>query len=131
MYSIQRTDYGFKLVFEGFIQKDEMEKWVAESKENLDNVVGNFFVFIDMRSLKPLPEESQAAMEEGQKAYKAKGMQRSVVILNNPTTTMQFKRIARETGIYQWERYIDASSVPDWEGKGLMWLKEGIDPDKK
>jgi len=34
-------------------------------------------------------------------------MVRSVVILANTITKLQFKRIAQETGIYQWERYID------------------------
>jgi hypothetical protein len=42
-------------------------------------------------------------------------MDRSVVILANSVTTMQFRRIAQETGIYQWERYIDASKVTNWE----------------
>ncbi|HMV41143.1 MAG TPA: hypothetical protein PK079_09135 [Leptospiraceae bacterium] len=60
-----------------------------------------------MRTLKPLPPESQIHMQEGQKLYKEKGMVRSVVILANTITKLQFKRIAQETGIYQWERYID------------------------
>lgn len=69
-------------------------------------------------------------MEEGQKLFKQKGMTRSVVILNSPIVTVQFKRIAKETGIYNWERYLDASSTPDWEQKGRRWLTDGIDPDK-
>jgi hypothetical protein len=43
---------------------------------------------------------------------------------------MQFRRIGKETGIYEWERYIDASSVADWEKIGIDWLSKGIDPDK-
>ena len=27
MYKIEKTDYGFKLVFEGFIQSPEMKEW--------------------------------------------------------------------------------------------------------
>jgi hypothetical protein len=57
-------------------------------------------------------------------------MERSVVILSNTVTTMQFKRIAQETGIYQWERYIDASKTQNWEGIGKKWLVNAIDPDK-
>ncbi|OEU57610.1 MAG: hypothetical protein BA871_10695 [Desulfuromonadales bacterium C00003096] len=69
-------------------------------------------------------------MQDGQKLYKEKGMVRSVVILDNVITKMQFRRIGKETGIYEWERYIDASSVADWEKIGIDWLSKGIDPDK-
>ena len=57
-------------------------------------------------------------------------MERSVVILDNVITTMQFKRIAQETGIYQWERYIDASSTGNWQKAGEDWIVKGIDMDK-
>jgi hypothetical protein len=43
---------------------------------------------------------------------------------------MQFKRIAKETGIYQWERYIDSNANPTWEQAGVDWLVKGTDPDK-
>ncbi len=44
---------------------------------------------------------------------------------------MQFKRIARETGIDQWERYINASATPNWEQVGIDWLTRAADPDAK
>jgi len=130
MYKVEKTSYGYKLIFGDFIQADEMKKWVDESKEILANSTSEFYIFVDMRTLKPLPEDAQPFMQEGQKLYKQSGMKRSVVILNNPIITLQFKRIAKETGIDQWERYIDASSVPDWEAKGLAWITEGKDPDQ-
>ncbi len=34
-------------------------------------------------------------------------------------------------GIYEFERYIDASSVADWEKVGIDWISNRIDPDKK
>jgi hypothetical protein len=74
---------------------------------------GGFGVFVDMRTLKPLPEDAQKVMEEGQKLFKQKGMTRSVVIVTGALTKMQFKRIAQETGIYEWERYIDSASGSD------------------
>ena len=56
---------------------------------------------------------------------KQKGMERSAVILANATVTLQFKRIARETGIDAWERYVDASSVPDFETAAVDWITKG------
>ncbi len=129
MYKIDKKSYGYHLIFSDFIKAEEMNQWVEDSKLALQNENGQFGVFVDMRSLKPLPEDSQNHMVEGQKLYKQKGMQRSVVILSSAITTMQFKRIAKETGIYAWERYIDASKEENWEAVGISWLEKAIDPD--
>ena len=59
-----------------------------------------------------------------------KGMERSCVILSNSLTKMQFTRIAKETGIYAFERYIDASVSQDWMDKAMGWLNKEEDPDK-
>jgi hypothetical protein len=130
MYTIEKKDFGYKLVFGDFIKADEMKKWVEESRKALAAAPKEFGVFVDMRTLRPLPSESQVFMEEGQKLYKKKGMVRSVVILDSKVITLQFKRIAKETGIYEWERYVDASGNPNWEKIGLAWIKDGKDPDK-
>jgi len=130
MHKIEKTNFGYKLMFGDFINADEMKKWVDESRSVLTNAKSEFGIFVDMRTLKPLPPDSQKFMQEGQKLYKMKGMVRSVVILDNPITTMQFIRIGKETGIYKWERYIDSSKTPDWEQVGIDWVKSNIDPDK-
>ncbi|MBN2794098.1 MAG: hypothetical protein JXR88_01730 [Clostridia bacterium] len=129
MYKIEKKNYGVKLTFDGFIKRDEMEAWVQEAKNIVPQLSGKFGVLVDMRTLKPLPRDSQVAMEEGQKLFKFNGMERSVVILNSATVTMQFKKIAKDTGIDQWERYIDASKHADWETKSLDWLQHGKDPE--
>ncbi len=130
MYKIEITNYGIKLTFGGIINQDEMSDWVTESEKVLETISVSFNVFVDMRELKPLSFESQKEMEKGQKLYKTKGMEKSVVILNNDIVTMQFKRIAQETQIYRWERYIDASKHSNWEEMGINWLIDLVDPDE-
>ncbi len=130
MYKVEKTGFGFKILFADFIKPEEMSGWLAESKKALLMPPKEFGVFVDMRTLKPLPPEAQSILEEGQKLFKQKGMVRSVVILANSVLTMQFKRIAKETGIYQWERYIDSNVNPRWEQAGVDWLTKSIDPDK-
>jgi hypothetical protein len=92
--------------------------------------VGNFGVFVDMRALGPLAPDARALMVEGRKMYKAKGMQRSAIILDNRATSMQLKRLAQQSGICKWERYIDATKRPDWEEIGVAWVILADDPDK-
>ena len=130
MYKVEKTNYGVKHIFGGIIPADEMKSWVSESKKILASLPAKFGVFVDMRNLKPLSPESQTEMQTGQKLFKEAGMERSVVILESSVTTMQFKRIAKETGIYEWERYLDSSKISNWEEAGKNWLVFKIDPDK-
>jgi hypothetical protein len=44
---------------------------------------------------------------------------------------MYAKRFAKETGIYEWERYLNARGDTSWKQKALDWVVKGIDPDKK
>ena len=105
-----------------------MERWLEESREVLAEMPDEFFVFVDMRMLELLPVDSQEAMKAGQKYYKECGMVRSVVIFNADITSMQFKMIAKKTGIIEGERYINARERSNWEQEGLDWIIEGIEP---
>ena len=130
MYRIEKKDYGFKLTFGGFIKADEMTQWKAESEKALAGANRKFGVLVDMRVLKPLPADAQAIMIDGQKGFKTKGLERSAVILESSITTAQFRRLAKESGIYAWERYVSAGDTPNWEKVGVDWVTAGIDPDK-
>lgn len=129
MYRIDKKTWGYRITFRGEISPAEMTQWVEESIEILKASNDSFGVFVDMRSMLPLDQEAQNSMKAGQKLYQDSGMVRSVVILESALLTMQFKRIAKETGIYRWERYIDASSQAEWESIGLKWILNGTDPD--
>jgi len=129
MYKIENTDYGFRLCFDGYMKKPEMEQWLSDSQANLRGAPQSFGVLIDMRTLKPLPEDAREVMQQGQALYKRAGMQRSCVVLNSATLTFQFKNIAQSSGIYAFERYLSAPDVPDWEKKAVVWVQSGADPD--
>lgn len=129
MYEIHKEPWGYRLTFGDSMSAGEMQLWVEESKAALKTAPRHFGVFVDMRSLRPLPLDARAVMLEGQKLYKRKGMRRSVVILASSLVTLQFKRIAKESGIDEWERYIDASTVTNWEEVGIAWVRDQIDPD--
>lgn len=130
MYKIEKTSFGFRITFSDFIQKIEMIKWLEESKKVLATTSNSFYVLIDMRQMKLIPTESQEFIQEGQRLYKEKGMVKSAVILTNSLLKMQFERIAKETKIYDYERYINAETDPNWEQTALDWLINGKDPDK-
>jgi hypothetical protein len=130
MFRIEKTNWGYRLTFGGSCPVEEIVKWLEESRKILADQEEEFSVFVDMRSIIPLSREAQVHIQEGQKLYKRRGMLRSVAILSSPVVAAQFRRIAGETGIGRWARYIDALTVPDWEEVGMGWLLKEVDPVK-
>jgi len=130
MHKIERRTYGIRLTFAEMIDLDEMQRWVDEAKRALIDQRGSFGVLVDMRELKPLKPEVQAKMVEGQREFKLHGMERSAVGVASSIIAIQFKRLAQESGIYKWERYLDASQDPNWEKSAEGWISHGIDPDR-
>ena len=128
MYKIEKTDYGFKTVFEGFIQADEMRDWFEESKKELESVSGDFTVMVDMRKMKTLPPDAKKVVEECQMYYESKGSIGAAVIVNDVIIREQQRNIGARSGIGENEVYIDGSQ-PDWEQKALGWLVNRIPPE--
>ena len=111
----------FKLTFSDFMRREEMHEWVEASRKELQSAPKKFVVQVDMRGLKPLPSDAQEEMQVGQKLYKSSGMMRSAVLVDTAIVKMQFERIAKETGIYEWERYFSAEE-PEFEASMERWL---------
>jgi hypothetical protein len=128
MYKIERPAYGFRLTFGGLVNKPEMEQWLRESQAALKSAPASFGVLIDMRTLTPLSPDVREVMQKGQALFKKAGMQRSCVVLESTILTYQFKEIAKQSGIYAFERYVSAST-PDWENRAVSWIKHAADPD--
>jgi hypothetical protein len=128
MYRIEKTEYGLKLVFEGFIKADEMRKWYEDSKKALESQSEDYKVMVDMRNMKTLPPDSKKILEEGQRNFVSKGGIRAAIIASNVVTKEQQKNIAVKSGLGESEVYIDGSQ-PDWEQKALDWLINKIRPE--
>jgi hypothetical protein len=128
VYKIEKSDLGFDLTFGGDMTKAELEKWYKESDRILTGRHGPFGVIIDMRTLAPLPADAQAVMVRGQSMYQSRGMQRSCVILHDAITTIQFMRLARQSGISKYERYIDASAHKEWRQEAKDWIRHSVAP---
>jgi len=130
MHNISKQKYGYQLTFGGAIDLAEITRWREESRAALTGAPKSFGVLIDMRSLGPggLRPDAQPVMVEGQDLYRKAGMVRSCVILQSATVTMQFQRIAKESGINSYERYINAAAHPDWQAKAVAWIEDKVEP---
>ena len=128
MIKIEQKTFGYKLTFSAIISHQEVEQWLDESEKVLADSPQNFCVLINMCEMELLPVECREAMYDGQKLYKRMGMNRSVVIVRDKMTAMQFRLIAQKTGIYAEERYINAAHNQDWEKEAMNWLINSVEP---
>jgi len=130
MHKIEVTNYGVKVTLNGFIQTEEALEWFTKMKEALKKTSRGFKVFVDMRGFKPATQNVQKYFVDIQKEFKDYGMSKSVVILDNEVAVLQLKRTAKESGIYEHERYITPENNPNWESQAMDWILKNIDPDK-
>jgi hypothetical protein len=130
MHRIEQTQYGYKVVFEGFLQRDDAGALLQDMQGTVRKSKKAFAVLLDMRNSRAFPAEAQEILKQAITLFKEAGMERNAVVLNSAIATLQAKRLARETGIDGWIRYIDASSEPEWEKVAVEWLSQPA-PDSR
>jgi hypothetical protein len=128
---VHLTEYGVKFVFKGFMEKDELRRWAQEVGQAVKKLGKGFCVIHDMRGMNPLPPEARELMKLNMVKAKQAGLGRSAQIVDDAITAMQFQRLAKEVGISETTRQIDASLVPNCEGVAVDWIVKGIDPDNR
>lgn len=125
MYSIEKTDYGLKITFTDIIEEYEIKRWLHKSRVLIANMNAPFCVLIDMSDIISISHSARKVIMDAQKEFKAAGMKRSAVLFHDPVTVLQFQKLAKESGIDQWERYFDVSNTEDVEESALQWLLDG------
>jgi hypothetical protein len=130
MYAIESTAYGFRLTFSGNMDVDEFERWLVDASRMLASALAKFGVLIDMRFVGTLPPKCQDTLIRGQRAFRARGLERSAVVASKGYVTTQLKIIALMSGIYEGERYLDATVRPNWESEALAWIVSGRESDQ-
>ncbi len=124
----QSTPYGYRSTISDVLPEAEAKAWFEDVKRAV-GTRSNFGQLIDLRRQKAYGPETNAIIQEAMTYVRARGMQRSAVVLASAVTALQIKRLAKETGMYAYERYIDASADPNWEQTALAWIERGVDPD--
>jgi hypothetical protein len=132
MHRIEATQYGYRLVLEGFLQREEVGQLLETMKKTIQPVEKgkSFPLLMDLRNSRAVPADARDLMKEAILFCKQVGMERNAVVLNSAIATLQARRLGKETGIDRWARYIDASSRPDWEKIAIEWLTGVKDPEK-
>jgi hypothetical protein len=128
MYAIEGTPFGFRLTFSGNMDVDEFERWLVDASRILASALARFGVLSDMRFMGTLLPKCQDILIRGQQAFRARGLERSAVVVSKGYVMTQLKIIALTSGICDGERYLDATVRPDWESEALAWIVSGREP---
>jgi len=128
-YALEEMPFGFRVTIAGRVTRADAVQALKESREALSVCKKPFGVLVDIRTLKPMADDVQAIVDETQRLFRKSGLERSAVVLASAVMTMQFRRIAKDTGVYRHERYVDASKHADWEKIALAWIRDAADPD--
>jgi hypothetical protein len=125
----EKTAYGYTSAISGTLTPPEAAAWFEEVKRAVGSTHHAFHQLIDLRGQKPNPPQSQAIVEQAMGWVREQGMVRSAVVLSDTIMRMQIMRLAKEVGMYAYERYFDASKNPNWQKEAMAWIEQGVDPD--
>ncbi|RKG79886.1 hypothetical protein [Corallococcus terminator] len=127
-----RTEYGFRMNGSGYITPAEAKAWFEDLRMKVAVKKGRAFgLLVDIRGQKANPPETQEIIKTAMGWLKQNGMARSTVVLDSTVARLMMVRMAKQSGVYEWERYIDASKDPDWEHKAIDWIVNGAEPSKE
>lgn len=128
MHHFEDAKYGFRLQFDGYMNRNDMEAWFADLQKQVGKMRGPFGAVIDLRGAVAFPAEAQEILFKGIHYCLEQGMERNAVVVANAIAKIQATRISKETGTAANVRFIDAASDPQWEQKAEAWVVHGTDP---
>lgn len=121
MHKIEETPYGYRMTFEGFFRREDVERWVSDVRKQVGGR-GSFGNLVDMRGASAFPADAQEKLFEGINLCREKGMERAGIVVANPISKIQAVRFTKEVGISDIVKFVDASSEPNWEQIAKDWI---------
>ncbi|WP_257454862.1 hypothetical protein [Archangium lipolyticum] len=123
------TEYGFRVHAPGFITPEDASAWLEDLKLQVEAREGRpFGLLVDSRTQRANPVATQELIQESMVWLRDHGMERSAVVLDSTVTLLQVLGLAKATGVYVHERYVDSLKDPDWEARALDWILRAIEP---
>jgi hypothetical protein len=129
MHAIVCRPFGYQVLLAGHVDAVEMSRWLDSAHQALVTAQREFGLILDLRGLAPLAPDARRILARGLQLYQQRGMHRSAVIVLGNSVKNEFTRLARESGIYHWERYLSSEERPDWLALAEAWVRQGVDPD--
>lgn len=123
--------FGFAIIAPGLISEMDARIWIDDLYQLVTRSGRTTFgLLVDIRRQRANPPGATALIQQAMRWLREAGCVRSAVVLDNSMALIQIRRLAAETGVDAYERYINAVATPDWERKAEDWIVRGIEPDQ-
>lgn len=131
MYSIENTDYGFKVTASGIVSAHEVARYLKDVTVAARAQKRGFCIMFDAKELGPLERGGQKYLLRSHEVFLDCGVCRVSSVVGSPVARSQFVQLSFQSGLKEKVRHFDMSSVSDWEQQAMDWIIKGIDPDRK
>ncbi len=127
MYSINDTDYGFRITASGEFASHEVEQIQMELFDRIEKRGTPFSLVVDIRRHIPLNESVLREMESLHRETAKKGLVRAAIIIDSPIIKGQAVQIGHSSHTISKDRFIDAAKYCDWEERAIAWARDGVE----
>ena len=127
MYTIESTEYGFRLTIEGLLDLDDLEKLRCDMLEALAMYNRPFALLVDVQKAIPFEPEVARAVAKLHAACHEMSMTRAAIVVKSPVARGQAAQISFDAGSCMGDMVFDAGREPDWESKAMDWVT-GVAP---
>jgi hypothetical protein len=127
MYTIESTDYGFKLAVRGKVDRDIAEQIRFELLRALAMHNRPFCLFVDLREMIPIGPETIGTVVEIHDSCHELSLIRAALVVSSPVVRGQMEQISFDGDSIHRDRFFDALNDPDWESKAINWVT-GVAP---
>src|SRR4029079_4589546 len=97
--------YGLRTIISGFFTMEEANAWRKDYERIVPGLKPGFGQLVDLRDKKAYTPDVGEIIQDVMRYVREHGMARSAVILSSAMTKMQISRLAKDAGMYEYERY--------------------------
>lgn len=127
MYSIQFSDWGLVLEFDGPVSQNVAQDWLNDVQHLTGGFTEPFHVMLDLRNAEPVEPGISTTLRHGLRILKSAGMKRAAIIVSEARCEAWLGLLSESkvSGL----RCIVARDGSTWREQARGWLQQGTTYD--
>lgn len=127
LLTTERTGYGFRVSARGSLRADCTRAWTDELRRQFGRrPPGSFNMLLDARGLDWDEIGAEVVVAPALHRLRVAGLARAAVVTDAAGPLLAFRRLARDAGLYESQRYFATAHSPDWERVATRWVADGV-----
>lgn len=123
MYSIQFSDWGLVLEFDGPVSQNIVQDWLNDVQHLTDGFTEPFQIMLDLRNAEPVEAGITSTLRQGLRVLESAGMNRAAIIVSEVRCNA-WSELLSEPGMPGLRRIV-ARDGSGWEEQARRWVRRG------